>query len=82
MDNAKKLAYRGKATVFGYYVKDPERFGVVEFDSDGRVLSIEEKPKNPKSNYAITGLYFYPAGISQKAERVVLSARGNLKSRC
>ena len=58
MDNAKRMAEQGIATVFGYYVRDPERFGVVEFDSEGKVLSVEEKPKAPKSNYAITGLYF------------------------
>lgn len=68
-----------RATVFGYYVTDPERFGVVEFDSSGKVISIEEKPNNPKSNYAVTGLYFYPAGISQKAESVKPSARGELE---
>lgn len=67
------------ATVFGYYVNDPERFGVVEFDSEGRVLSVEEKPKTPKSNYAITGLYFYPAGVSEKAEKVSPSERGELE---
>ena len=68
MNDAIKAAEDGKATVFGFYVKDPERFGVVEFDTDGRVLSVEEKPKAPKSNYAITGLYFYPAGVSEKAK--------------
>jgi len=67
------------ATVFGYYVNDPERFGVVEFDSEGRVLSVEEKPRTPKSNYAITGLYFYPAGVSEKAEKVSPSERGELE---
>lgn len=68
-----------RATIFGYYVNDPERFGIVEFDKDWKVLSVEEKPKNPKSNFAITGLYFYPAGVSDLAEKVVPSARGELE---
>lgn len=61
---------RGRATVFGYYVNDPERFGVVSFDAQGRAVSIEEKPAAPQSNYAVTGLYFYPAGVSARAPAV------------
>ena len=69
----------GRATIFGYYVHDPERFGIVEFDENGKVLSVEEKPKNPKSNYCITGLYFYPKGVSALAHEVMPSARGELE---
>ena len=72
-------AEQGRATVFGYYVPDPERFGVVEFNEDGKVISIEEKPKEPKSNYAVTGLYFYPSGVPAMAEAVTPSWRGELE---
>ena len=68
-----------RATIFGYHVNDPERFGIVEFDKKGRVISVEEKPEHPKSNYCITGLYFYPAGVSKIAKNVTPSARGELE---
>ena len=79
LTDAVKNAQNGDATIFGYYVRDPHRFGVVEFDSKRTVLSVEEKPRNPKSNYCITGLYFYPAGVAQMAEQVRPSLRGELE---
>ena len=76
---AAQNAEEGFSTVFGYYVNDPQRFGVVEFDESGNVISVEEKPKEPKSNYCITGLYFYPSGVSEKAKLVRPSIRGELE---
>ncbi|MBQ9179486.1 MAG: glucose-1-phosphate thymidylyltransferase RfbA [Firmicutes bacterium] len=73
---AEKAEKKKRATVFGYYVNDPKRFGIVDFDEEGRAISIEEKPKNPKSNYAVTGLYFYPKGVSDLAKKVEPSERG------
>ena len=72
-------AESGRATVFGYYVNDPERFGIMELGEDDQIISVEEKPAHPKSNYCITGLYFYPCGVSQKAKMVKPSARGELE---
>lgn len=79
LKEAGKNAEEGLATIFGYYVTDPRQFGIVEFDQNGKVLSVEEKPKNPKSNYAITGLYFYPSGVSTFAHQVNPSWRGELE---
>lgn len=79
LKNATADAQQGKATVFGYYVNDPERFGVVDFDKNGKAISIEEKPAHPKSNYAVTGLYFYPGDVSEKAAQVKPSARGEVE---
>ena len=80
LSNAVKAARdKSMATVFGYHVQDPERYGVVEFDSSGMALSIEEKPQNPKSSYAVTGLYFYPNDVVKKAQEVVPSDRGELE---
>ncbi len=76
---AVKNAENGRAAIFGYYVNDPERYGIVEFDENHKVISVEEKPAHPKSNYCITGLYFYPSGVSSLAKKVRPSARGELE---
>lgn len=77
--SVKNIKEENKATVFGYYVKDPERYGVAEFDDEGNVITIEEKPKTPKSNYAVVGLYFYPKDVVAKAKEVKPSERGELE---
>lgn len=74
-----RSAEEGRSTIFGYYVNDPQRFGVVEFGEDGRVISIEEKPENPKSNYCVTGLYFYDSRVVEMARQIRPSARGELE---
>ena len=79
LENARYDAENGNATIFGYQVKDPERFGIMEFDNNNKVIGVEEKPEQPKSDYAITGLYFYPKGVSKKAKLVKPSKRGELE---
>lgn len=79
LHKAVRNANEGEATIFGYYVNDPKRFGIVDFDKNGTVLSVEEKPEKPKTNYAITGLYFYPIGVADKAKQVQPSQRGELE---
>jgi len=79
LENARMNAENGKATNFGYEVRDPNRFGIMELDNDKNIISVEEKPEHPKSNFAITGLYFYPSGVSEKAKLVKPSKRGELE---
>ncbi len=79
LHNSVERAEKGEATIYGYYVNDPERFGIVELDENNNAISIEEKPKKPKSNYCVTGLYFYPKGVSDLAKQVKPSPRGELE---
>jgi glucose-1-phosphate thymidylyltransferase len=79
LKNARECAINGKASIFGYQVKDPQRFGIMELDDNRNVIGVEEKPLEPKSDYAITGLYFYPKGVSELAKKVEPSARGELE---
>ncbi|MBR6019158.1 MAG: glucose-1-phosphate thymidylyltransferase RfbA [Lachnospiraceae bacterium] len=79
LNSSVENAKNGRATIYGYYVEDPQRFGIVEFDENGKVISVEEKPEHPKSNYCITGLYFYPKDVCRKAHEVKPSARGELE---
>ena len=78
LQNAKEEAENGKASIFGYQVHDPQRFGIMELDDENNVIGVEEKPEHPKSDFAITGLYFYPKGVSEKAKQVKPSDRGEL----
>ena len=78
-NSVRRATQEDTATIYGYFVHDPERFGIVELDKEGNAISIEEKPKNPKSNYCVTGLYFYPKGVSEIAKSIQPSARGELE---
>jgi glucose-1-phosphate thymidylyltransferase len=79
LQKAVNNSFNGRSTIFGYYVNDPKRFGIVEFDKRGKVLSLEEKPEKPKSNYCVTGLYFYPGDVCSRAQKIKPSPRGELE---